>query len=117
MCSQNDDDSKREHSRLHTTIKIEYGLIIDSFIDYSKNFSKGGIFINTSRPYPIGSKLQLRFSVPGRKKSLQLIGEVVHIVWSGKNNDEESTEPGMGVKFTNLSKADKGAINKLLNKE
>ena len=76
-------------------LKVEYKKMNTFFSDYTKNISKGGTFIKTKKPLPIGTRFLFKLTVPHRPSPFELLGEVV---WS--NGDVE--EPGMGIRFINL---------------
>ncbi len=82
----------REHYRAPIELKVDYKKLNSFFADYTKNISKGGTFIKTKKPLPIGTRFLFKLSVPQRQSPFELIGEVV---WSAP----EGEEPGMGIKF------------------
>ena len=82
----------REHPRAPIELKVDYKKLNSFFADYTKNISKGGTFIKTKKPLPIGTRFLFKLSVPQRPNPFELIGEVV---WS----TNEGEEPGMGIKF------------------
>ena len=68
--------------------------------EYSQNISKGGIFIETDTPLHMGTRLKMRFQIPGTDEELQVDGEVtwVNPVLEGDDNPN----PGMGVQWVGL---------------
>jgi len=68
------------------------------FADYTANISKGGTFIKTARPLPIGTRCQFSFSLPALSEPLQLEGEVSWIL-PPETAQERGENPGMGVRF------------------
>jgi len=65
------------------------------------NLSKGGVFIRSDISLPIGSVVDLRFSLPNLKKSVQIEGIVV---WSRHRTSKKTGSfpnhpPGMGIEF------------------
>lgn len=82
----------REHFRAPIELKVDYKKLNSFFADYTKNISKGGTFIKTKKPLPVGTRFLFKLSVPQRPAAFELIGEVV---WSTPEGDE----PGMGIKF------------------
>ncbi len=82
----------RQHVRAPIELKVDYKKMNSFFADYTKNISKGGTFIKTKKPLPIGTRFLFKLSVPHRDAPFELLGEVV---WS-KNEGEEA---GMGIKF------------------
>lgn len=73
-------------------LKVDYKKLNSFFADYTKNISKGGTFIKTKKPLPIGTRFLFKLTVPLRNDPFELLGEVV---WSTIEGDD----PGMGIKF------------------
>src|SRR3954454_2918421 len=82
----------RTHFRAPIELKVDYKKLNSFFADYTKNISKGGNFIKTKKPLPIGTRFLFKLSVPHRDAPFELLGEVV---WSKGDGDE----PGMGIRF------------------
>ncbi len=79
----------------------------DQFIkEYVTNISRSGAFIKTSEPLPVGSEVDLRFTViMDDIESIEGVGSVVRV---------ETDPPGMGVVFKELSTYSRDLIEKLL---
>ena len=94
----------RQEPRL--TINKEFDSF-DQFIqEYITNISKSGVFIKTKEPLPIGTSVDLRFSViMDDIETIEGVGEVVRV---------QDDPPGMGVVFRQLSHYSKDLIEKLL---
>jgi type IV pilus assembly protein PilZ len=82
----------RQHNRAPIELKVDYKKLNSFFADYTKNISKGGTFIKTKKPLPIGTRFLFKLTVPHREAPFELLGEVV---WS----KSEGEEPGMGIRF------------------
>ena len=97
-------DDKRGETRV--TINKEFESF-DAFIqEYVTNISRTGVFIKSTTPLPIGTRVNLRFTVIMEDiESVEGIGEVVRV---------ETDPPGMGVVFRELSAYSKDLIEKLL---
>jgi uncharacterized protein (TIGR02266 family) len=97
----------REEPRL--TINKEFDSF-DQFIqEYVTNISRTGVFIKTKQPLPIGTTVNLRFTViMDDIESVEGEGEVVRV---------ETDPPGMGVVFRKLSGYSQGLIEKLLTQK
>ena len=65
----------RQHVRAPIELKVDYKKLNSFFADYTKNISKGGTFIKTKKPLPIGTRFLFKLTVPHRE------------------------EPGMGIRF------------------
>jgi len=68
------------------------------FADYTKNISKGGTFIKTSRPLPIGTRCQFALSLPALPEPLLMDAEVAWVL-QPEDARERGAEPGMGIRF------------------
>jgi type IV pilus assembly protein PilZ len=92
-------------------LKVDYKKLNSFFADYTKNISKGGTFIKTKKPLPIGTRFLFKLSVPQRQTAFELLGEVV---WS----TAEGEEPGMGIRFvyqTDTQRSDfEGVVEQLM---
>src|SRR5512138_2201036 len=88
------EDERRRNPRAPIELKVEYKRLNTFFADYTKNISRGGTFIKTSRPLPVGTEFLFKLFVPGRDEPLTIHGEVQRII--GPQNDDE---PGMAIKF------------------
>jgi uncharacterized protein (TIGR02266 family) len=95
---------KRREERL--TINKEFDSF-DQFIrEYVTNISRTGVFIKTRDPLPIGTKVDLRFTVIMEDiETIEGVGEVVRV---------ETDPPGMGVVFRELGHYSEKLIQKLL---
>lgn len=98
--------SKRGEERV--TINKEFESY-DSFInEYVTNISRSGAFIRSKNPLPVGTRVNLKFTViTDDIESVEGIGEVVRV---------ESNPPGMGVVFIELPQYSQKLIEKLLVK-
>ncbi|CAM3951601.1 TIGR02266 family protein [Corallococcus soli] len=92
MSEQKSGSELRTHGRAPIELKVDYKKLNSFFADYTKNISKGGTFIKTKKPLPIGTRFLFKLTVPHREAPFELLGEVV---WS--KGDAE--EPGMGIRF------------------
>jgi hypothetical protein len=98
------DSDKRADERV--TINKEFESF-DAFIqEYVTNISRTGVFIKSQQPLPIGTRVNLRFTViMDDIESIEGVGEVVRV---------ETSPPGMGVVFRELSAYSQGLIERLL---
>ena len=82
----------------------------DQFIqEYVTNISRSGAFIRTDQPLPIGTEVNLRFTViMDDIETIEGLGRVVRV---------ETSPPGMGVVFLELSKYSSQLLEKLLTQK
>jgi hypothetical protein len=99
-------ESKRTGERL--TINKEFESF-DAFIqEYVTNISRTGVFIKANRPLPVGTKVNLHFTIIMEGiETIEGTGEVVRV---------DRDPPGMGVVFRELSAYSKDLLEKLLTR-
>ena len=99
-------ESHREEERV--TINKEFESF-DAFIhEYVTNISRSGVFVRSKNPLPVGTPVNLKFTVI--MDDLEMIegtGEVVRV---------EADPPGMGVVFTKLTAYSEQLIGRLLTR-
>ena len=88
---------RRAEKRRAIELKVEYKRLNTFFADYTKNISRGGTFIKTQRPLPIGTEFMFKLFVPGREDPLTIHGEVQRIVTETDAHSKD--EQGMAIKF------------------
>lgn len=79
----------------------------DAFVhEYVTNLSRSGAFVKSKDPPPVGTRVNLRFTViMDDVETIEGVGEVVRV---------QDDPPGMGVVFRELSQYSKHLIGKLL---
>ena len=103
MADKTPEEARRDE---RVTINKEFESY-DAFInEYVTNISRTGVFVRSRTPLPVGTKVNLRFTViMDDIETVEGLGEVVRV---------HDDPPGMGVVFTDLSTYSKGLIDKLL---
>jgi uncharacterized protein (TIGR02266 family) len=97
-------ETRRQQERL--TINKEFDSF-DQFVrEYVTNISRTGVFIKTASPLPVGSRVDLKFTVVmDGIETIQGEGEVVRV---------ESNPSGMGVVFRKLESYSQRLVEQLL---
>jgi uncharacterized protein (TIGR02266 family) len=90
---------RRRAARVPVAITIELRNERGFSLHASSNLSVGGAFFDRSIPHPVGAKVTVTFSLPGDDTSIVCQGEVVNV--------PNANSFGMGVRFLNLSGADR----------
>lgn len=90
------------------TINHEFGSVDQFITEYVTNISRSGVFIRSKDPLPVGTHVNLRFSViMDEIETLEGVGEVVRV----------SRRPmGMGVVFVELTSYSQKLLQKLMIK-
>jgi type IV pilus assembly protein PilZ len=90
---------RRGEVRRPIELKVEYKRLNTFFADYTKNISRGGTFIKTARPLPIGTEFLFKLYIPGRAEPLTIHGEVQRIVTNQDIDGDGTPDQGMAIKF------------------
>jgi Tfp pilus assembly protein PilZ len=99
-----DGDPRRRDERI--TINKEFESF-DAFVhEYVTNISRSGAFVRSNSPLPIGTEVNLKFTV--------IMDDVEHIEGLGKVVRVDHDPPGMGVVFTSLNEYSQKLISRLL---
>lgn len=98
--------------RLETrrTINHEFSSVEQFISEYVMNISRSGVFIKSEDPLPIGTRVNLRFSVILEElEILEGLGEVVRRV-----EPAAGVVSGMGVVFVEMTQVSKELIERIL---
>ncbi len=97
-------DSGRKNQRV--TINKDFESFDQFVTEYVTNVSRSGVFIKSETPLPVGSEVNLRFTVVlDELEVIEGLGEVVRV---------ETDPPGMGVVFRELGSYSSRLIERLL---
>ncbi len=88
---------RREHDRVEVVIPMELTAGNDLYFHVSGNLSVGGAFFDRVIPHPVGTPVEISFSLPGEEgPPIRCRAEVVNI-------PEDNEGLGMGVRFLDLT--------------
>ncbi len=107
MCrmSEQSENDRRNEGRTPIELKVEYKRVNTFFADYTKNISRGGTFIGTTRPLEVGTEFIFALTIPGMTEPLRLRGRVI---WTNPvHNSSPANPPGMGIEFQYASDAER----------
>lgn len=102
-------DERREAERPAIELSVEYKRLNAFFADYTKNISRGGTFIKTDKPLPIGTEFVFKLSAPGASEPLALRGRVQWIM-SEADAKAQGQDPGMGIGFIYASEDERERV-------
>jgi type IV pilus assembly protein PilZ len=105
---------RREQFRAAITLRVDYKRLNTFFADYTKNISKGGTFIRTTKPLDVGTEFVFVLSFPAQDNQLRLKGEVIWVVAEDKATDEQP--PGMGIRFLFQNDSEREAVDQFVEK-
>jgi len=102
-------DGEKQRREARTTINKEFESF-DAFVhEYVTNVSRTGAFVRSQTPLPIGTEVNLKFTV--------IMDDVECIEGTGKVVRVETDPPGMGVVFTELNEYSQRLISRLLTSQ
>ncbi len=105
--------NKRRAERLENELSVTYRTV-DGFIsDWATNISRGGLFINSRDPLPVGTVVRLIISLPDTAFPFHLAGRVVRVVAPDNAGNEA---PGMGIEFIEADEEKRGRIARFVEK-
>lgn len=96
---------KRREARVPVELWIEVEREGELYYQRAGNLSVGGAFFVQTIPLPLGTRVTLKFELPGDKQEIACEGDIV-----------SAKELGMGVQFVGLADADKARLEKLVAK-
>ena len=94
--------SQRIDVQLHVVEKVEDSL----YFQRTANISAGGLFLEGTMPHPPGTKVKLRFNLPGDAEPIEVDGEIAA--------PTKEDDLGMGVRFVGLSDRDRERIENFI---
>lgn len=93
------------------TINHEFSSVEQFINEYVVNLSRSGVFIRSDDPLPVGTHVNLRFTVIfDDLEIIEGVGEVVRQVAPGTLGEV----PGMGVVFVTLTQVSRELVDRIL---
>lgn len=116
--SADDKGDRRDGVRPAIELTVDYKRLNTFFADYIKNISRGGTFIATDKPLPVGTDFVFALGVPKLPELVRLRGKVI---WTTPASEATRANPsGMGIEFQYAAgeREDKeSAVERMLVKE
>jgi uncharacterized protein (TIGR02266 family) len=100
-----DNFNRRSSPRVVLGIPIQYRFGNTIAAALTLNLSHGGIAIRTTSPLDSGSKIRVRFRMPGSKRDIDAEG---HVAWSDRR-------VGMGIQFDQVETANQAIIDNFVD--
>jgi uncharacterized protein (TIGR02266 family) len=105
---------RRATPRIPTSLEVRFENLGQLGSVLMSNMSRGGLFVATESPPPIGTELKLRIQVTAPPRELVLCGEVAS--WHVGPRFEVGKR-GMGIRFKGLSATDQAVVDELYDKQ
>lgn len=106
---------KRRNLRVPLRVlRVETALRGQVFFGHAVNLSKTGLFVQTTNPKPVGFKAKIRFELPKAGQKIEAMAEVVR---NQEFTGQKGVQPGMGLKFVDLSIEAQEIIEKFVDEK
>ncbi|MCP4606896.1 MAG: TIGR02266 family protein, partial [Proteobacteria bacterium] len=93
-------------------IRFKSATLTDFVEKYSRDISRGGIFIKTASPMPSGTLIKLNVKFGDEESLIQGVGRVV---WRRLEDSGDDSPAGMGIKFIKLDQTSRENLEKILS--
>jgi uncharacterized protein (TIGR02266 family) len=101
--------TQRRDDRLPVKLAVHYRTQGAFLVSYTVNLSKGGIFLESSTPLPVGTQVTLRIDVPGTG-AFELVGRVAWI----RQRSPDGMPDGMGIQLMPIDESYGEAIDNMV---
>jgi hypothetical protein len=76
------ESERRDSARVPIQVLVRDAAVGGSFEPYDGNLGIGGVYFEANHP-PVGSRVELRFLVPGAREEIRVAGEVLRVSRDG----------------------------------
>ncbi len=101
MNSEDGHSDRRKSPRVQAGFRVKYSTLDQLVLAYTKNISKGGLFIATERLLPVNSVVRLIISLPSDGGEIPCIARVVRAM--GPDEDNPHRKHGLALEFLDVS--------------
>jgi len=91
---------RRGGLRATASIKVSYTSIGELVEAYTEDLSRGGLYVRTDEPLPIGAVVQLHVALPDSGPAFDVFARVAHVI--GAEGRAGGRVPGMGLEFLDI---------------
>lgn len=100
---------RRESTRYDVRLDVNYRHGDNYLFSMTSDASDLGIFLVSEDPLPVGSTLELEFNAPSSREPIRVAGTVTWV-----EHGATGKEPGMGIKFIDLTPNVQARIKSLI---
>ncbi len=94
-------------------VRLSYGTVEDFVDKFAVNISRGGVFIRTRDPKPVGTRVAFELKLQGGETVVRGQG-VVRWVQGESSAAQPQVGPGMGVQFTDLDEPSRALVDRMV---
>ena len=99
--------------RVEATFRVRYSTLDQLVVAYSRDLSKGGMFLATTRFLPVNAVLRIHLELPDSPRTVAVIARVAFIR-TPEEAQAAGQAAGMGVQFLDLPSADLDEIGRFI---
>lgn len=103
----------RVSQRIPIQLLVDYRANGHYLFDFCRDLGAGGVFIETSNPLKQGSVVELIFTIPDSKETLEAKGKVI---WVQSKVPGKDLTPGMGVQFENFDSRQRKMLEEFVSR-
>ncbi len=103
-------EEKRASTRVPIDIWVEESRNGELYYQRTANISEGGLFFERTVPHPKGTVVNLKFTLPNQTEPICVKGEIVNL-------PSDADGLGMGIRFIDLTDAQRKAISDYINEQ
>jgi uncharacterized protein (TIGR02266 family) len=92
---------KRKYPRIEAKVQVTFRSVKDLVAEYTKNISKGGIFLKTDQLLDPNAEIELTMNFPDNLGEYKVSGRVTRLVSLSHPTDPEKQLYGAGIRFVN----------------
>lgn len=114
--SKGDEPSPKDgriHHRVPVQLLVDYRANGHYLFDFCRDLGAGGVFIETKNPLSHGSVVELTFTLPDSKETLEAKGRVI---WVQTEVPDKNLTPGMGVQFECFTAEQRSLLQKFVDR-
>jgi type IV pilus assembly protein PilZ len=114
--SKGDESSPKDgriHHRVPVQLLVDYRANGHYLFDFCRDLGAGGVFIETKNPLSHGSVVELTFTLPDSKETLEAKGRVI---WVQSEVPDKNLTPGMGVQFESFTAEQRSLLQKFVDR-
>ncbi len=106
-------ENKRRSARLHHELPVAYRSVGSFLSDWATNISRGGLFINTRKPLPVGTVVKLIIQLPDTAFPVDIKGKVTRVTEFANRANQV---PGMAIEFIDVDESKRAMIERFVDK-
>ncbi len=106
------EDFPNRSPRVAAPLEVRFRTAGQFLVSYCLNLSRGGLFVTTERPLPVGALVTLDFHVPGLPERKQLEARVRWV----RAAEDESGPPGMGLQIERIDEVLGDHIDRIVSR-